>query len=150
MMNITNSTYFKCSQIILGFIFTFLVMFPNQIPIHVPYSILRFIDSSLGIVTIFAISVLLFCYANPILALLFVFVAYLTIRHSSMTTPNEHNIQYTPKHHIDDSHMFPSKSITLEEQVVNRMAPLGNKEPTGFIDSTFKPMYNNLNSASLF
>jgi hypothetical protein len=46
--------------------------------------------------------------------------------------------------------MFPAKIVTLEEQVVNMMAPLGNKEPTEFIDSSYKPMFNNLNSASLF
>lgn len=148
-MKFSNSTCFLCSQIILGLLLSLLIIFPNNIP----HRILNFINSSLGIVTIFAISVSLFCYANPILALLFVFLSYLSLHQFNTTTPNDHIIQYTPTidtHHSDDSHMFPPKSATLEEQVIDRMAPLGNKEPTPFIDTTFKPLYNKMSSVSLF
>ena len=60
------------------------------------------------------------------------------------------HIQYTPTQKIVDKHMFPAKIVTLEEQVVNMMAPLGNKELTEFIDSSYKPMLNNIDSASFF
>lgn len=148
MIKYSNSI-FLCSQIILGLLFSSFIIFPH----HIPHSVLMFLNSSLGIVSIFAISVSLFCYVNPVLALLFLFVSYLSICQINVATPNEHIIQYTPTmttQHIDDSHMVHSKVTTLEEQVVDRMAPLGNREPTSFIESSFKPLFNKTNSASLF
>ena len=136
----------KYAQILLGILFILFIIFPTDIP----FNIAKFVESSLGIILIFATSIALFCYANPFLAFLFIIVAYVLLCKCFKTTRNTQNIQFTPVHKIVDSHMLAPRTVTLEEQVVSRMAPLGNKEPTDFIDSSFKPMYNNLNSASSF
>ena len=136
----------KYTQIFLGLSIVLFIVFPT----HIPHNIAEFIGSTLGIVTIFAVSVSLFCFANIILALLFILLAYILLQKSCKTTRNIQHIQYTPTKKIDDTHMFPAKIVTLEEQVVTMMAPLGNKEPSEFIDSSYKPMFNNLTSASLF
>lgn len=136
----------KYAQIFLGILFVLFIVFP----INIPFNIAKFVESSLGIVTIFAISIALFCYANPFLALLFIIVAYVLLCKCCKMTRNTQHIQYTPTHKIVDSHMVAPRTVTLEEQVVSRMAPLGNKESSEFIDSSFKPMYDNLNSASSF
>ena len=136
----------KYTQIFLGLSIVFFIVFPTNIPSFVA----DFIGSTLGIVTIFVVSVSLFCFTNTFIALLFVFLAYILLHKCCKKTRNIQHIQYTPTKKIDDTHMFPAKIVTLEEQVVNMMAPLGNKEPTEFIDSSYKPMLNNLNSASFF
>jgi predicted membrane protein len=136
----------KYAQIFLGLSIILFIIFPYNIPSIVA----DFIGSTLGIVSIFAVSVSLFCFANTILALLFVLLAYILLQKCCKTSRNTQHIQFTPTKKIVDTHMFPAKTVTLEEQVVNMMAPLGNKEPTEFIDSSYKPMFNNLNSASLF
>lgn len=135
----------KYAQILLGILFISFVIFPTDIP----FNIAKFVVSSLGIIMIFATSIALFCYANPFLAFLFVIVAYILLWKSLNITRSTQNIQYTPVHKIVDSHMVAPHTVTLEEQVVSRMAPLGNKEPTEFINSSFKPMYNKTDSASL-
>ena len=136
----------KYTQIFLGLTIILFIIFPSIIP----SDITEFIGSTLGIVSIFAVSVSLFCYTNTILALLFVLLAYILIQKCCKRTRSTQHIQFTPIQKIVDTHMFPAKIVTLEEQVVNMMAPLGNKEPTEFIDSSYKPMFNNLNSVSLF
>ena len=136
----------KYAQILLGILFISFVIFPTDIP----FNIAKFVVSSLGIITIFATSIALFCYANPFLAFLFVIVAYVLLCKSLKITRSTQNIQYTPVHKIVDFHMVAPRTVTLEEQVVSRMAPLGNKEPAEFINSSFKPMYNKSDSASLF
>ncbi len=136
----------KYTQIFLGLSIVLFIIFPSNIP----SIIADFIGSTLGIVSLFAVSVSLFCFANIILALLFVLLAYVLLQKCCNKTRNTQHIQYTPTQKIVDTHMFPAKTVTLEEQVVNMMGPLGNKEPTEYIDSSYKPMFNNLNSASLF
>jgi hypothetical protein len=136
----------KYAQILLSILFILFIIFPTDIP----FNIAKFVESSLGIIMIFVTSIALFCYANPFLAFLFIVVAYVLLCKCFKITRNTQNIQYTPVHKIVDSHMVAPRTVTLEEQVVSRMAPLGNKETTDFIDSSFKPMYNNLNSASSF
>jgi hypothetical protein len=136
----------KYTQIFVGLSIILFIIFPSIIPSN----IYEFIGSTLGIVSIFAVSVSLFCFANTILAILFVLLAYILLQKCCKKTRSTQHIQYTPTQKVVDTHMFPAKIVTLEEQVVNMMAPLGNKEPTEFIDSSYKPMFNNLNSASLF
>jgi hypothetical protein len=140
----TKSECFMVIQFILG-ISLFLVVI---LPFHVPHNIARFLESTLGISVIFTIAILLFWFTDPFIALLFFLLAFLVLSRCCVSKRNQQHIQYTPTKNNDDSHMFPAKTITLEEQTISQMAPI-DKEQNQFIDTTFKPMYNNLNSASL-
>lgn len=140
----TKSECFMVIQFLLG-ISLFLVVI---LPFRVPHYIARFLESTLGISVIFTIAILLFWFTDPFIALLFFLLAFLVLSRCCVSKRNQQHIQYTPTKNNDDSHMFPAKTITLEEQTISQMAPI-DKEQNQFIDTTFKPMYNNLNSASL-
>lgn len=155
------------------------------LPVKTPHSIAPFIESPLGIVVIFLLAIFLFLYSNPILAVLFVFVAYELLRRSivklSPSVPNVSYVQYTPetvkretemnkanaimpdpinpvnvKHAENDAVVnepiiqLPvlSEHVSLEEEVVNKMAPIGKSEPVSFKPSGFHPVMDNAHSAS--
>jgi uncharacterized membrane protein len=139
-----KSEYLMFIQFILG-VSLFLVVI---IPFHVPHNIARFLESTLGISLIFTIAFLLFWLTDPFIALLFFLLAFLVLSRCCVSKRNSQHVQYTPTRKNDDSHMMPVKTITLEEQTISQMAPI-DKDQNLFIDTTFKPMYNNLNSASL-
>lgn len=61
------------------------------------------------------------------------------------------NIQYTEssdKRTQEMQHMNPPKEVTLEEEVVQQLAPIGQSQPLGYIDTSFKPISENVHSAS--
>jgi hypothetical protein len=60
-------------------------------------------------------------------------------------------IQNTPKESERDAEikaMNPPQHQTLEEQVVDKMAPIGKSEPLAFVNTGFKPVSDNLKGAS--
>ena len=46
--------------------------------------------------------------------------------------------------------MNPIASVSLEEEVVEQMAPIGKSDISVYTSSTFKPVANNVGSASMF
>jgi hypothetical protein len=120
------------------------------LPIDTPTSIASSIDSPFGMIGIFIVTLYLFLYANPILGILYIFVAYELLRRSSKVTGKAVYIQYSPSQERRDSdlrQMNPPKSTSLEESVVSKMAPIGRSDPTQFIDSSFKPVSENIHNA---
>jgi hypothetical protein len=154
-------------EIIVIAIFIVYVIFPIGTPIFLaPY-----VESAIGMIVLFCIVVFLFIYSNPILAVLFVFVAYELLRRSTKTTtstPKATNyISYAqPPENARDTVVAASERqtllvdqinantslvedrITLEEAVISQMAPIGKTEPTSYITSTFKPVATNVQGAS--
>lgn len=124
-------------EIVLGISFLCFLLFPRMIP----HSIANFVESTLGIITLLSISVLFFVYAHLIVSILFIFVAYELIRRSSKTTRQLHELRYSPTQHTRDMEMqsLNTTVVSLEEEMVSRMTPLGSNE---FIESTFKPVYD--------
>ena len=45
-------------------------------------------------------------------------------------------------------HMNPPPEVTLEEEVVTKLAPIGQSQSSGYIDTSFKPISENVHSAS--
>ena len=67
--------YFKAMsnlEVLLAVLFALFII----LPIDVPLVLAKLIDSSLGMVVIFALAVYLFFKEDPVVAVLFVFVAY--------------------------------------------------------------------------
>ena len=61
------------------------------------------------------------------------------------------NIQYTEtsdKKTMQMHHMNPPPEVTLEEEVVTKLAPIGQSQSSGYIDTSFKPISENVHSAS--
>ena len=123
------------------------------LPIQLPDMFANMVDSPMGTIGIFILSVYLFFNANPLIAVLFVFVAYEMFRRSSNATGKAAMIKYTPTQARKDEKMKkmnPVKTTSLEEEVVNEMAPVGNSYISVFTTSTYKPVAENVGSASMF
>ena len=72
-------TSLKTTEIVALVFFILYLVFPVKTPSYAA----SYIESSLGIALIVAVTVALFLYSNPLLAVLFVFVGYTLLRRSS-------------------------------------------------------------------
>jgi hypothetical protein len=136
------------------------------VPVDTPLFMIDAVQSPLGILMIFVITLVLFVYVNPILAVLYIFVAYELLRRSQRTA---HTIQYqegkrmeevaasnVPKQMIKPMTQYKPENIvlkqdsTLEEEVVKKMAPIGHSDPAMYISTSYKPVSEPVGSASMF
>ena len=123
-------------------------------PIQTPTSLAGAIDSPIGMVSIFIVTVYLFFYEHPILAILYVFVAYELMRRSAhgalKTVQIMPNVEGQKKKDSELKAMNPPTETSLEEAVVSKMAPIGKSEASVFQPSSFQPVASNVGSASVF
>jgi predicted membrane protein len=124
------------------------------LPIKTPDFLAPYIDSVFGTVILFCITVSLFVYTNPVLGVLYILVAYEVLRRSSSTTGNSQAVimEYTPSQANKDSdirNMNPSVEKTVEEEVIEMRAPIGKPQQTEYVNTTFKPVADKLEGASL-
>jgi hypothetical protein len=161
----------QSSEILLFVLFVVYLIFPVKTPVVVaPY-----IESPLGMIVIILITVYLFLYSNPILAILYIFVGYELIRRSGISNDTRMNpinkrtykgdvkvmdpetsgqvayIQNTPSEKTRAAEMRklnPKEPVTLEEDMVKEYAPIGSSAPIAIIESSFKPVSDNLKGAS--
>jgi len=136
-------------EIVLFILFVSYIIFPIQ----TPPAFAPVIDSPLGMGFMLCVTVALFFYTNPVLGILYIFVAYEAIRRSAPikfqtiqypTTPNAKSIQVSK--HVPE---MPA-SNTLEEEVVATMAPIGQSPIGVFSASDYKPVSNKVHGASMF
>jgi len=130
------------------------------LPVNIPEPIAKFVETPLGIIGLFLITVALFAYVNPILGVLYILVAYELLRRSSRITGKTAYIEYTPAQVIKDEKMRkmnPPPEKTLEEVIVEKMSPIGesnfiNKRITNekekIIGGAFQPVSENIHNAS--
>jgi hypothetical protein len=167
-MNLNLKLFQKMSApeyVLLG-VFIIYILFPISTPIEIA----SFIDSPLGYVGIFIITLLLFVYTSPILGVLYIFVAYELIRRSSFQgsvkqnaqrLSGENSTQYMPTHvpkvvttqsekDTEMASMNPSRETTLEEEIVELRAPIGKSDPVKYTESSFKPVADKLIGASMY
>jgi len=142
--------------------------------VQTPHFLIGTVDSPFGVVILMLLVLCLFIYTNPVLGILGLFVAYEMIRRSSMMVSGKvPMIQYTPTQIQKERHMtemnipkaFDQSKIlqepmnqdnqsktqndtSLEVEIVQSMAPLMNS-PTSYVDTTFKPILENVHNASL-
>jgi hypothetical protein len=122
-------------------------------PIQMPAYVANMIDSPMGMLGIFLVTIYLFLYANPILAILYVFVAYEMLRRSSNIAGRVEMIPYTPSQIKKDAQMKamnPAKATSLEEEIVEQMAPIGQSDLSVYTPSSFKPVAEKIGSASMY
>jgi energy-coupling factor transporter transmembrane protein EcfT len=124
--------------ILFGAFILFLVL-----PMKIPGDVANLVDSPLGMIALFLITVALFVYVNPILGVLYIFVAYELLRRSSLISGKTAYIEYTPTQPKKDEQMRkmnPAKERTLEETVVEKMSPIGQSNLSEFVNTSFKPV----------
>ena len=114
-----------------------------------PEPIANLIDSLVGKIVIFIIVIYLFNYANPILAVLSLFVAFDLIRRSSAATGIDALQKYGPSEEKRSSQFtaFNQFPYTLEQEIVAKMAPIA-KSGCSLFQASYKPLLDNLHDAS--
>lgn len=133
------------------------------LPVQTPSSLIPLINSYIGLIAIFAITVALFVYTTPVLGILFVFVAYELLRRSSIVQPaylEEKTLtQYMPdsepvsfvsqeQKDSDLAKMNPEQPRSLEEDVVSSsISTIGNG--FSFTSTSFLPVAEDVGGASL-
>lgn len=115
---------------------------------NAPEPIANMIDTMTGKVVVFIVVVYLFLYANPILAVLGLFVGYDLIRRSAMTTGLDALAAYMPteKKKFSQFTAFNQFPYTLEQEMVKKMAPVTSGVPLG--KASYVPLLDNLYDAS--
>ena len=120
-------------------------------PVNTPAFLAPMVDSSLGMVAIFAMVLFLFIYSHPLLAILYVFVAYELIRRSTQVTGRTAYIQFTPSQEKRDANMQAMnvpKEESLEESIVSQLAPVPHTS-ADFLETEFKPLAEDVHHASM-
>jgi hypothetical protein len=166
-MNLSVSSLRKITipEISLLLVFVVYILFP----ISTPQVLVPLVDSPIGYVSIFIITILLFVYTSPLLGILYIFVAYELIRRSSSRAPTrteqpehtKYTTQYMPTHvpksiptqSEKDLEMLSMNQLplpTLEEEIVEMRAPIGKSELSQYTESSFKPVADNLIGASMY
>ena len=134
-------------EIFVFIVFVFYLVFQVQTPTF----LMPYISSPFGIVFVLIITLCVFFYTNPVLGVLALFVAYELIRRSTMVSGKVVTVKYTPtqiRKDLDMIAMNPPKEVTLEEDVVASMAPLGISEQAAYMMTSFKPAAENIHNAS--
>jgi len=129
-------------------VFILFVIFPFKLPLMMA----NVFDSSLGLILLFIVAIYLFFYTNPILGVIFILVAYELIRRSSEVTGGNYIVRDVTRQQHKDAELVqlnPVQSETLEEEVINKMAPARNEFIKGDL-SDFKPNVDAKIDASLF
>lgn len=114
-----------------------------------PEPIANLIDTLVGKIAILIIVLYLFMNANPILAVLSLFVAFDLIRRSSLATGIDALKKYAPSEEkkmtqFTAYNQFP---YTLEQEVVAKMAPI-SKSGFSLTQASYKPLLENLYDAA--
>lgn len=123
------------------------------LPVNTPRALVPLVQSPLGLVAIFLIVLYLFLFAHPLLAILYLIVAYLLLRRS--TSPavslkkSDKLVHHPPALPVIPENIISSAAAdphTLEEDVISKMAPVGQ---TGVVRTSFLPVASSVNGASL-
>jgi predicted membrane protein len=124
------------------------------LPIKTPDFMVSYVDSVFSMVFMFCVTIALFVYTNPVLGVLYILVAYEALRRSSAKAGNTQAviIDYTPTQATKDieiRNMNPPVEKTVEEEVIEVRAPIGKPQQTEYVNTTFKPVADKLEGASL-
>ena len=114
-----------------------------------PDAVAGMVDTLVGRIVMFVIVIFLFLHANPLLAVLALFVAFDLMRRSSVATGIDALQKFAPSEEKRTSqftayNQFP---YTLEQEVVAKMAPMVSAG-SSLTQASYKPMLDNLYDAS--
>ena len=132
-------------------IFVIYIIFPFKSPAFLSGTV----NTPIGLVVILVVTLYLFFYTNPILGVVYIFVAYELIRRSSLVrrgSADNYMIRSSPseiQRAVEMEQMNPVRSVTLEDDVISKMAP-AQVFHDNTIDSGFKPVAERVVGASKF
>jgi hypothetical protein len=114
-----------------------------------PDVVANVVDTLVGKIVIFITVITLFMHANPILAVLALFVAFDLMRRSSASTGIDALKKYLPTEEKKMSQFtaFNQYPYTLEQEVVKKMAPI-IQSGSSLSKASYMPILENLHDAS--
>jgi hypothetical protein len=123
------------------------------LPVATPSALVPLVQSPLGLIAIFLIVLYLFLFSHPLLAILYLVVAYLLLRRSSAwRKPVTNKPPTLPVIPIPENSHLPlplpppaPPSQTLEEDVIANMAPVGH---SALVRTSFLPVASSINGAA--
>lgn len=139
-------------EIVALVVFVLYIIFPFRTPAF----LIGVINTPVGLVTILIITLFLFFYTNPILGVVYIFVAYELIRRSSLVSSgaaDNYIVRSSPSEiqkAAEMTVMNPVHVVTLEEDVISKMAPAQVFHQDLGINTGFKPVVEKVKNASIF
>jgi hypothetical protein len=124
------------------------------LPLNTPNWMKPFVNSYMGIVFFFCVTVGLFAYTNPILGVLYILVVYEVLRRSSETfhDPRAIVLEYQPSQSNKDASLRKMNPITMEttveEEVIAARAPINKVPSVEIVQTTFKPIIEDIKGSS--
>lgn len=114
-----------------------------------PEMVASIVDTLVGKIVIFIMVIVIFMNANPILAVLSLFVAFDLMRRSSAATGIDALKIYLPTEEKKSSQFtaFNQYPYTLEQEVVKKMAPIV-QSGSSLTKASYMPTLENLHDAS--
>ena len=122
-------------------------------PIDTPNMLAFCVDSTMGYLSIFLLGLYLFKDSNKLLAVLFLFVAYELVNRSCKVTKNKaasvaRPVRTEKERKSNMVAMNPHKESSLEEEVIDKMAPVGKSSVRSYLSTSFNPIANDTKGAS--
>jgi len=131
-------------QFLLFILFVLYIIFNIQ----TPEPIASIVDSTLGYVVIIGLFALMAVNLHPVVTLVGIFAIYLLFKRSSISTGSLAMIKFLPTENVKSQYLsaFNQFPVTLEEEVVQQMAPLQSGPSMG--PKSFSPILNDLHDAA--
>jgi hypothetical protein len=136
-------------------------------PIHFPQPVYRAFESIPGMIFVFCAIVYLFLYSHPVLGIFALLAAYEFFYHSytsySPSTSKTAFLEYNPPQAVQQAEIqhqmeiaqpqpatAPHAPLTLEEEMVHQMAPVGQSDTSVYVNTLFQPVADSIGSASFY
>jgi hypothetical protein len=131
-------------QFLLFILFVLYIIFNIQ----TPEPIASIVDSTLGYVIIIGLFALMAVNLHPVVTLVGIFAIYLLFKRSSISTGSLAMTKFLPTENVKSQYLsaFNQFPVTLEEEVVQQMAPLQSGPSMG--PKSFSPILNDLHDAA--
>jgi hypothetical protein len=135
----------KPSQLVLGIFFILYIL----LNVETPALFATHIDTLYGKILIVILAAIIFMKTNPVIGILGLIVAYQIIKTSTITTGTYAMQHYLPSEEIKmaDMEKFNQEKGSLEEEMVDRMAPLVIHDGDSNLD--YKPILDDQHDAAL-
>ncbi len=145
-----SSYYESLTKMEIGMLIIFVVYLVMDI--YPPDALAAYLDTSLGMVAILLVTLYVFINYHPLLGVVFLFVAYEIVRRSARVNNRVPMMQHTPSQAKKDAElasMNPTPPTSLEEEIVDKMAPVGKSSLITYTMSEYKPVSSDIHNASL-
>lgn len=153
--------------LLIGFVFYFIF------PVPMSFDLAHMVISPWSFLVYFVITMYLFFYSHPVLAVVYVFFVYEMLSRSQTAIKQHLNIESVPNVKSVFKQSYTNKSVkdismkhkaapqqeevttgevpnSLEAEMVNQMSPVGVGVQVSYEQSEYKPVSEDIGSASLY